>query len=42
MHFKVVIVGSGMVGMSLAHQLLEKNSNLDICILEKRKGNWST
>ena len=37
MHFKVVIVGSGMVGMSLAHQLLEKNSNLDICILEKEK-----
>ena len=37
MDFKVVIVGSGMVGMSLAHQLLERNSNLDICIIEKEK-----
>ena len=33
--FDIVIVGAGMVGMSLSHQLNKKFPNLKICILEK-------
>ena len=33
--FDVVIIGAGIIGLSTAYKLLEKNSSLNICIIEK-------
>lgn len=33
----IVIVGSGMVGLSVAYQLLERNISKNICIVEKER-----
>lgn len=37
-NFDVVIVGAGIIGLSTAYKLLEKNPSLKICILEKEDG----
>lgn len=34
-NFDVVIIGAGIIGLSTAFKLLEKNSSLNICIIEK-------
>ena len=36
-NFDLVIVGGGMVGLSLANQILERGISKSICILDKEK-----
>lgn len=34
-NYDIIIIGAGIIGLSTAYKLLEKNSSLQICILEK-------
>ncbi len=34
-NYDIIIIGAGIIGLSAAYKLLEKNSSLQICILEK-------
>ena len=35
MNFDFVIIGGGMVGLTIAHQLIEKNISKNICLIDK-------
>ena len=35
MNFDFVIIGGGMVGLTIAHQLIEKDISINICIVDK-------